>query len=170
MIVVRRQVRRAAEAGSAPGTTATGAGYTSASAVRTGTSPSTTASAGDATPPAPEAALPAWLSGVREAQAALAAGDAKVASAKLDQAAAKSHQSSAAQGLARQVAGAVWTKGTCVLAGIARPRTYDLTEPGARRVAATKPAVVAAGGGALAAWTDAHTGPSHAYVARIRCP
>ncbi len=155
------------EAGSAPATTATGAGDTSASAVRTGTSPSTTASAGDATPPAPEAALPAWLSGVREAQAALAAGDAKVASAKLDQAAAKSHQSSAAQGLARQVAGAVWTKGTCVLAGIARPRTYDLTEPGARRVAATKPAVVAAGGGALAAWTDAHTGPSHAYVARL---
>ncbi len=155
-----------AGSGATTGATATGVEDTSAP-VRTGTSPAPTSTAGDAASQPAEPALPAWLSSVREAQAALAAGDAKAASAKLDQAAAKSNQSSAAQGLARQVASAVWTKGTCTLAGVARPRTYDLTDPTARRVAATRPAVVATGGGALAAWTDAHTGPSHAYVARL---
>ena len=36
------------------------------------------------------------------------------------------------EGLARQVAGAVWTKGTCVLAGIARPRTRGRGRTGVR--------------------------------------
>jgi serine/threonine-protein kinase len=155
------------DAGTTTGTSATGAVDTTAVPARTGTSQAPTSTATDAASQPSEPALPAWLSGVREAQAALAAGDAKSAAAKLDQAAAKSNQSSAAQGLARQVASAVWTKGTCTLSGVARPRTYDLTDPGARRVAATRPAIVATGGGALAAWTDAHTGASHAYVARL---
>jgi len=155
------------ESGSGTSATTAGSpsGETSAAPVRTGSSPTTTA-ATSATEP-PSAALPAWLAMVREAQAALAAGDAKGAAAKLDQAASKSAQHSAVQALSRHVANAVWTKGTCTLAGIARPRTYDLVEPGAKRVAATKPSVIAASGGVLAAWTDAHGGASHAYVARL---
>ncbi|MFO0587526.1 MAG: serine/threonine-protein kinase [Polyangiaceae bacterium] len=149
-------------------TTSTAAAIDSSAApVRTGSTPGTNGAGSSAAPDRPEPAMPAWMPLVREAQAALAAGDAKGAAAKLDQAGQQSAQSSAVQGLARHVATAVWAKGTCSLAGVARPRTYDLASPGAKRVAATKPAIVASAGGALAAWTDAHDGPSHAYVARL---
>ncbi|MEZ4306608.1 MAG: protein kinase [Polyangiaceae bacterium] len=142
--------------------------------VRTGRSPGDASGAPVSTgvpspAPAPprEPPLPMWLTEVRDAQAALASGDVKSAQAKLAQAAAKSGQHAAPQALAKHVASAVWARSACTLTGIARPRTYDISTAAVTRVAATRPSVVGTSAGALAAWTDAHSGASHAYVARL---
>jgi len=148
--------------GTDSGVSATNAPSGSATAqAPAGTAPAVT------TPSVREASPPEWLTDVRDAQNALASGDTRTATAKLAQAATKSNQHPAAQGLMRHVAAALGNRGTCNLTGIARPRTYDLVDTNARRAAATRPSVVAAGSGAIAAWTDAHGGASHAYVARL---
>ncbi len=152
---------------STPSSGSGNAATSSASGSSSGAPSLTTTAINTASPvlsPSAESPLPAWLSQVREAQAALTSGDVKGATAKLSEASTKSNGHGAPQGLTKQIAAAVFNRGTCALAAVARPRTYDLMNTTARRSAATRPSVLAFPNTTLVAWTDAHTGPSHAYL------
>lgn len=56
-------------------------------------------------------------------------------------------------------------KAPCSVTGLGRPRTYDLQTLSPKRVSGGRPYIALGPNGPVAAWTDGHEGPEHAYTA-----
>jgi serine/threonine-protein kinase len=134
--------------------------------------PSTASAAPSADPaptPQPPQPAPAWMPAVREGQAQLAAGDYKAAAKQLKEA----YDRSGGQGVPRTmlehlaVAMSSGDRAACRLAGVARPRAYDLANPALKPTPAGRPSIVLSAHGPLVVWTDAHEGPEHAYAVAL---
>jgi serine/threonine-protein kinase len=121
------------------------------------------------TPPAPSAFVPSvpWLTQVREAQNALAADDPKGASKLLKEAFDKGGGHGVPRTMLEHVAVATLdAKQSCRLAGLGRPRTFDLATAG-KPAPASRPSIVLGPKGPVMVWTDAHEGAEHVYTALL---
>ena len=117
------------------------------------------------------AALP-WMAQVRDAQQLIASGDLKSAAKLLkdafDKSAGHGVPRTMGEHLKEAMSGAS-DKAPCRLAGLARPRTYDLVAGQTKAVAvgAGRPAIIVGPSGPVMAWTDPHEGPEHAYTVAL---
>jgi serine/threonine-protein kinase len=111
--------------------------------------------------------LPAWMTTVREGQQAIASGDLKQASKLFKEA----FDRSGGHGVPRTmlehlaVATASGDRAPCRLTGLARPRSYDLTNDTQKPLSAGRPSITVTSNGAVVTWVDASQGASHAYTA-----
>jgi eukaryotic-like serine/threonine-protein kinase len=127
------------------------------------TKPTQPTSAGSAAP------LP-WMPQIREAQQAIAAGELKAASRLLKEATDKSGGHGIPRTMNEHVQVAMSPandKAPCRLAGLARPRTYDLVSTSIKSVGAGRPAITFGARGPVMIWTDAHEGAEHAYTVAL---
>jgi eukaryotic-like serine/threonine-protein kinase len=112
----------------------------------------------------------AWVSLVSEGQAALASGDLKQAARLFKEASDKSAGHGFPRNMIQQVElsqAAAGDKSPCRLAGIGRPRAYDLGGGQVKGVAAGPPSIIVGAHGPVAIWTDIHEGSEHAYTAAL---
>jgi serine/threonine-protein kinase len=107
---------------------------------------------------------------VREGQQAIANGDLKQATKLFKEAFDKGGGHGLPRTLLEHVAAAQATgaAGPCRLAGLGRPRIYDLAQSSARVVPSGRPTIAFGPKGAVMAWTDGHEGGSeHAYAVAL---
>jgi eukaryotic-like serine/threonine-protein kinase len=117
--------------------------------------------------PRAELQLPPWMPQVREGQQAIAEGRLKDAARLLKEAFDKGGGHGVPRTMLEHVSAALssGTHAPCHLAGLARPRMFDLATPPPRSVPAGRPSIAVGPRGPVIVWTDAHEGPEHAYTA-----
>jgi hypothetical protein len=115
------------------------------------------------------AAVP-WLPLIEDAQKEIAAGDLKAAAKLLKEAFDKSAGHGVPRTLKEHVDAALSgasDKSLCRLAGLTRPRTYDLASTTSKPVNAGRPSITFGTRGPVMSWTDAHEGAEHAYTVNL---
>jgi serine/threonine-protein kinase len=152
----------------APATTVT-TPIATASVAPSGTPSADPSTATSVRVPVVEAPLPGWMTYVREGQQAVASGDLKLATKLFKEAFDKGSGHGVPRTLLEHVgvAAATASAGPCRLAGLARPRIYDLASASARPVPSGRPTITLGPKGPVIAWTDTHAGNEHAYAVAL---